>query len=81
MGPSKVNAIDLAVSQRVHAIFTAVCYGHALRITIVTGTGKGFYSLGRDMKGAAQERITGALVASTNGGSVILNSKSWSVYS
>jgi len=50
----KANAIDLAASRRLNAIFTAFRDDAALRIAIVTGTGEKFFSPGWDLKGAAQ---------------------------
>src|SRR5216684_4081658 len=50
----KVNAIDLAASRRLNAIFTAFRDDPALRVAIVTGTGEKFFSPGWDLKGAAQ---------------------------
>src|SRR6266446_7396617 len=50
----KANAIDLAASGRLNAIFTAFRDDPALRIAIVTGTGEKFFSPGWDLKGAAQ---------------------------
>src|SRR6202163_3506981 len=49
----KVNAIDLAASRRLNAIFTAFRDDPALRIAIVTGTGEKFFSPGWDLKAAA----------------------------
>src|SRR5260370_15980510 len=50
----KANAIDLAASRRLNAIFTAFRDDPALRVAIVTGTGEKFFSPGWDLKGAAQ---------------------------
>src|SRR5258708_18167438 len=52
---TKANAIDLAASRRLNAIFfTAFRDDAELRIAIVTGTGEKFFSPGWDLKGAAQ---------------------------
>src|SRR6266850_128781 len=50
----KANAIDLAASRRLNAIFTAFRDDAALRIAIITGSGEKFFSPGWDLKGAAQ---------------------------
>jgi crotonobetainyl-CoA hydratase len=50
----KANAIDLAASRRLNAIFTAFRDDPQLRIAIVTGTGEKFFSPGWDLKAAAQ---------------------------
>src|SRR5882757_1881139 len=49
----KVNAIDLAASRRLNAIFTAFRDDPALRIAIITGNGEKFFSPGWDLKAAA----------------------------
>ena len=49
----KANAIDLAASRRLNAIFTAFRDDPELRIAIVTGTGEKFFSPGWDLKAAA----------------------------
>src|SRR5947208_16764876 len=49
----KANAIDLAASRRLNAVFTAFRYDPALRVAIVTGSGDRFFSPGWDLKGAA----------------------------
>src|SRR4051812_4349157 len=49
----KANAIDLAASRRLNAIFTAFRDDPQLRIAIVTGTGEKFFSPGWDLKAAA----------------------------
>src|SRR5690349_2852935 len=50
----KANAIDLAASRRLNAIFTAFRDDPGLRVAIVTGTGEKFFSPGWDLKAAAQ---------------------------
>jgi crotonobetainyl-CoA hydratase len=50
----KANAIDLAASRRLNAIFTAFRDDPELRIAIVTGAGEKFFSPGWDLKAAAQ---------------------------
>jgi crotonobetainyl-CoA hydratase len=50
----RVNAIDLAASRRLNAIFTAFRDDSALRVAVVTGTGEKFFSPGWDLKDAAQ---------------------------
>src|SRR6195256_3793485 len=50
----KANAIDLAASRRLNAIFQAFRDDPQARIAIVTGTGEKFFSPGWDLKGAAQ---------------------------
>ena len=49
----KANAIDLAASRRLNAVFTAFRDDPDLRIAIVTGTGEKFFSPGWDLKAAA----------------------------
>src|SRR2546430_14920060 len=49
----KANAIDLAASRRLNAVFTAFRDDPALRVAIVTGSGDRFFSPGWDLKGAA----------------------------
>jgi len=49
----KANAIDLAASRRLNAIFTAFRDDPELRIGIITGTGEKFFSPGWDLKAAA----------------------------
>jgi crotonobetainyl-CoA hydratase len=49
----KANAIDLAASRRLNAVFTAFRDDAALRVAIVTGAGERFFSPGWDLKGAA----------------------------
>jgi crotonobetainyl-CoA hydratase len=49
----KANAIDLAASRRLNAIFTAYRDDPVLRIAIITGTGEKFFSPGWDLKAAA----------------------------
>ena len=49
----KANAIDLAASRRLNAVFTAFRDDPALRVAIVTGAGERFFSPGWDLKGAA----------------------------
>jgi crotonobetainyl-CoA hydratase len=49
----KANAIDLAASRRLNAIFTAFRDDPELRIAIITGTGEKFFSPGWDLKAAA----------------------------
>src|ERR1700736_5443647 len=56
----KANAIDLAASRRLNAIFTAFRDDPALRIAIVTGTGEKFFSPGWDLKGAPQGEEAGS---------------------
>ena len=50
----KANAIDLAASRRLNAIFTAFRDDPDLRIGIITGAGEKFFSPGWDLKAAAQ---------------------------
>jgi len=50
----KANAIDLAASRRLNAIFTAFRDDPQLRFAIVTGAGEKFFSPGWDLKAAAQ---------------------------
>src|ERR1700741_4872121 len=50
----KANAIDLATSRRLNAIFTAFRDDPELRIGIITGAGEKFFSPGWDLKAAAQ---------------------------
>jgi crotonobetainyl-CoA hydratase len=49
----KANAIDLAASRRLNAIFTAFRDDPELRFAIITGTGEKFFSPGWDLKAAA----------------------------
>jgi crotonobetainyl-CoA hydratase len=49
----KANAIDLAASRRLNAIFQAFRDDRGLRIAIITGTGEKFFSPGWDLKAAA----------------------------
>ena len=49
----KANAIDLAASRRLNAIFTAYRDDPEVRIAIITGTGEKFFSPGWDLKAAA----------------------------
>ncbi len=49
----KANAIDLAASRRLNAIFKAFRDTPAVRIAIVTGAGDRFFSPGWDLKAAA----------------------------
>src|SRR6202022_3381313 len=49
----KANAIDLAASRRLNAIFTAFRDDPGLRIAIITGSGEKFFSPGWDLKAAA----------------------------
>ncbi len=49
----KANAIDLAASRRLNAIFSAFRDAPALRVAIVTGAGDRFFSPGWDLKAAA----------------------------
>src|SRR5258708_1763574 len=49
----KANAIDLAASRRLNAIFTAYRDDPELRIAIITGSGEKFFSPGWDLKAAA----------------------------
>src|SRR5216684_296738 len=49
----KANAIDLAASRRLNAIFTAFRDDPALRVAILTGAGEKFFCPGWDLKGAA----------------------------
>jgi crotonobetainyl-CoA hydratase len=49
----KANAIDLAASRRLNAVFTEFRDDPQLRIAIVTGAGERFFSAGWDLKGAA----------------------------
>ena len=49
----KANAIDLAASRRLNAVFSAFRDDKALRVAIVTGAGERFFSPGWDLKAAA----------------------------
>ena len=49
----KANAIDLAASRRLNAVFTSFRDDPALRVAIVTGSGERFFSPGWDLKAAA----------------------------
>src|SRR5882672_872553 len=49
----KANAVDLAASRRLNAIFTAFRDDPELRIAIITGSGEKFFSPGWDLKAAA----------------------------
>ncbi|HZO22999.1 MAG TPA: enoyl-CoA hydratase-related protein [Steroidobacteraceae bacterium] len=49
----KANAIDLAASRRLNAIFSQFRDDPALRIAIITGAGERFFSPGWDLKAAA----------------------------
>src|SRR5579863_10219117 len=49
----KANAIDLAASRRLNAVFGAFRDDPALRVAIVTGAGERFFSPGWDLKAAA----------------------------
>lgn len=49
----KANAIDLAASRRLNAIFSAFRDDPSLRIALVTGAGDRFFSPGWDLKAAA----------------------------
>ena len=49
----KANAIDLAASRRLNAIFTAFRDDPEMRIAIITGSGEKFFSPGWDLKAAA----------------------------
>ena len=49
----KANAIDLAASRRLNAVFSAFRDDPALRVAIVTGAGERFFSPGWDLKAAA----------------------------
>ena len=49
----KANAIDLAASRRLNAVFTGFRDDPALRVAIVTGAGERFFSPGWDLKAAA----------------------------
>jgi len=49
----KANAIDLAASRRLNAIFSAFRDDPQTRVAIVTGTGEKFFSPGWDLKAAA----------------------------
>jgi crotonobetainyl-CoA hydratase len=49
----KANAIDLAASRRLNAVFTSFRNDPALRVAIVTGAGERFFSPGWDLKAAA----------------------------
>jgi len=48
----KANAIDLAASRRLNAVFTEFRNDRALRVAIVTGAGDRFFSPGWDLKAA-----------------------------
>lgn len=50
----KANAIDLPASRRLNAIFAAFRDDLRMRVAIVTGAGKKFFSPGWDLKNAAQ---------------------------
>src|SRR5579872_2303525 len=49
----KANAIDLAASRRLNAVFTAFRDDPELRVAIVTASGEKFFSPGWDLKAAA----------------------------
>jgi crotonobetainyl-CoA hydratase len=49
----KANAIDLAASRRLNAIFTEFRDAPELRVAIITGAGEKFFSPGWDLKAAA----------------------------
>jgi crotonobetainyl-CoA hydratase len=49
----KANAIDLAASRRLNAVFSSFRNDPALRVAIVTGAGERFFSPGWDLKAAA----------------------------
>jgi len=49
----KANAIDLAASRRLNAVFSEFRDDPALRVAIVTGAGDRFFSPGWDLKAAA----------------------------
>jgi crotonobetainyl-CoA hydratase len=49
----KANAIDLAASRRLNAVFSEFRDNPALRVAIVTGAGDRFFSPGWDLKAAA----------------------------
>ena len=49
----KANAIDLAASRRLNAVFSGFRDDPALRVAIVTGAGERFFSPGWDLKAAA----------------------------
>jgi crotonobetainyl-CoA hydratase len=49
----KANAIDLAASRRLNAVFSEFRDNPALRVAIVTGAGERFFSPGWDLKAAA----------------------------
>jgi len=49
----KANAIDLAASRRLNAIFTAFRDDPMVRVGIITGSGEKFFSPGWDLKAAA----------------------------
>jgi crotonobetainyl-CoA hydratase len=49
----KANAIDLAASRRLNAVFTSFRDDSSLRIAIITGAGDRFFSPGWDLKAAA----------------------------
>lgn len=49
----KANAIDLAASHRLNAIFTEFRDAPELRVAIITGAGEKFFSPGWDLKAAA----------------------------
>ena len=49
----KANAIDLAASRRLNAVFSDFRDNAALRVAIVTGAGDRFFSPGWDLKAAA----------------------------
>jgi crotonobetainyl-CoA hydratase len=49
----KANAIDLAASRRLNAVFTEFRDAKDLRVAIITGAGEKFFSPGWDLKAAA----------------------------
>src|SRR5450631_111440 len=54
----KANAIDLAMSRRLNAIWTEFSADASLRVGIVTGAGEKFFSPGWDLKNAAGGEAT-----------------------
>ncbi len=54
----KANAIDLAMSRRLNAVWTEFSADPALRVAIVTGAGEKFFSPGWDLKNAATGEAT-----------------------
>jgi len=70
----KANAIDLAASRRLNAIFTAFRETAALRIAIITGAGEKFFSPGWDLKAAASGVGSAAVQLGKAAGATVIHS-------